>query len=559
MQSAELMCGGLLVMISWFGWSKQKQEKQYEEMVDDPTAALAEIGVLGLDGSGTIVFCNNRMLQILEEAIGRQITHKRVINLPLADVVELPLSKTLIGHSLIWREELNGRRVSVGDSNLSVSTLLLWGVGRQTLLGCIGYYIPYTPEPAGEHVDSARYAVERLARERGYPGTNWVSGISLEHALQLQQCLARNTHTIPNSRHCAFAKECAFNPVYGYFSLERRRFYRVPVRIPLRVFVEASANGKNVDEPLASKFCEGQAMNLSLGGICLQSVIKFPIGVILRLDFLLPTSFQSQGQVVWNRRAANGQWEHGIRFIALEKEERAVILRLLSSRVPASECAETDNSAQGALVGDIVVIRAVALILRFLKAKDRDTFVHSLRTAAVAKAIGGALGLPAKELRLLRYAAALHDLGKLEIEPGLLKSTTRLRPKQIRALRAHAVYGARLVESYPPLRTLSAIVRHHHERFDGLGYPDGLAGEDIPFLSRIIAVADSIDAMAHPRPYRPRPLNRQQIFNVLEREAGHQFDPKIARAAMELLPGRKLVWGWHFGQIESENGVDLRR
>lgn len=354
-------------MTSWFGGRRQKQEKQHGKMVDDPTVALAEIGVMGLNGSGTIVFCNNRMLQILEQAVGRQITQKRVINQPLAGVLELPLSKSVIGHSLIWREELGDQRIKVGEDRLMVSTRLVWGVGRQSLLVCIGYYVPYVP--------------------------------------------------------------------------------------------------------------------------------------------------------------------------ALRKEERAVILPLLSYRVPADECVEIGNFDQGALVGDIVVFRAVALILLFLKAKDHDTFAHSLRTASVAEVIGEALELSDKELRSLRYAAALHDLGKLEIEPSLLNSTARLRPKQIRTLRAHAVYGARLLESYPPLSTMSAIVRHHHERFDGQGYPDGLTGEEIPFLSRIIAVADSIDAMAHPRPYRPMPLSRQQILNVLEQEAGRQFDPVIAKAAMELVLG----------------------
>ncbi|NLJ25390.1 MAG: PilZ domain-containing protein [Firmicutes bacterium] len=321
------------MMISLFGRRKRKQEEQQKRMVD-PTAALAEIGVIGLNGTGTIVFCNNRMLQILEQAMGRQITQNRVINQPLADVMEQPLSKTLIGHSLVWKEEVNGHRVKIGNDTLIVSTLLLWGAGRQTLLGCIGYYIPYTPEPAREAGGTARYVVERLARERGYPATRWISDISLEHALQLQQCLTRNTHTIPNPRHCAFARKCAFNPVYGCFSLERRRFYRVPIRIPLRIFVEAGANGQIVDEPLASKFCEGQTVDLSLGGICLQSAIKFPIGIMLRIEFLLPTPFQSLGQVMWNRRAESGQWEHGIKFVTLGKEERAVILRLLSSRVP---------------------------------------------------------------------------------------------------------------------------------------------------------------------------------------------------------------------------------
>ena len=84
-------------------------------------------------------------------------------------------------------------------------------------------------------------------------------------------------------------------------------------------------------------------------------------------------------------------------------------------------------------------------------------------------------------------------------------------------------------------------MRHHHERHDGKGYPDGLSGEEIPFLSRILAVADSIDAMAHSRPYRPTPLTGHQIIEILGQEIGHQFDEIVARVAIQLLSEGKLI------------------
>ena len=551
----EVAIGGLPGIRTLFRWGKRKKGKQPNEVLDY-AKMLAGIGVLGLDGKGTIVFTNKRMLQILEDAVDRPITQRKVINQPLKELLGLSLSRSVIGHSLVWREEVSGRRIKIGNHNLLVSTLLLWGPDKQSPAGCIGYYIPYSPKPSKECSEVARHLVQRLAVERGYPATSWIADISVEHAMQLQQCLAKNTHLIPNPRHCAFATQCAFNPVYGCFSLERRRFYRAPIIIPVRIFVEAS-DGEAIDLSLASKFCDGETVDLSLGGTCIQSALRFPVGVSLRIEFLLSTPFRCQGQVVWNRRANNGQWAHGIRFLALEKETRAVVLRLLSSRIPAEAHEDTGGSAEGdVLTDDTVLKQAVALLLRFLQAKDRDTFTHSMRTVSIAKLLGEALGLLDKELQTLEYAAALHDLGKLEIEPHLLKSAAILRQEQIERIRAHSIYGARLLGSYRPLGFLTTIVRHHHERFDGKGYPDGLVGENIPFLSRIIAIADSIDAMAHPRPYRRTPLGKHRILRVLQRQAGRQFDPEIARVAIELISVGKLSLDVGISQLGTSNDLD---
>lgn len=196
--------GGLPAIASLFRWGKRRKDKQPNGMLDLANV-MAGIGILGIDGKGAIVFCSTRMLQILEDAVGRPLAHRKVVNQPLEDILGLSLSRSIIGHSLTWREELSGRRIKIGDRNLLASTLLLWNSDKQAPLGCIGYYIPYVPEATGECAEAAQYVVERLAMERGYPATSWISTISLEHAMQLQQCLVKNTHLIPNPRHCAFA------------------------------------------------------------------------------------------------------------------------------------------------------------------------------------------------------------------------------------------------------------------------------------------------------------------------------------------------------------------
>ena len=348
----------------------------------------------------------------------------------------------------------------------------------------------------------------------------------------------QNAHTVPNGKHCAFAVHCAFNPTYGFFSLERRRFYRVPLQLPVRVFVASDAHGEAAPESLASKYCDGETVDLSLGGTCFRTPIRFPLGTVLRLDFLHSAAFSCQGQVVWGKQAGTEQWMHGLRFTVIGKDERAAVVRLVSSQSSAGVA--TDSSSVVPSI-DIVTARSVALLLRLLRAKDPDTFAHSLRTASHAKVLGKALDLSREELQMLRYGAALHDLGKLEISRNLLESTAVLTPAQMEVLKTHAICGARLLESHPALRPFSIIARYHHERFDGNGYPDGLKGEETPFLSRILTVVDSIDAMAYSRPYRCVPLDTQQIIRVLEEESGRQFDPEIANEAMQLLAQGKLI------------------
>lgn len=523
-----------------FHWRKQQKVTATE--VDDQTTVLRHIGVLALNEAGIVVFCNAHMLEILAKAKGRPLSGERLVGQHFEDVMGVPLSKTLIGYSLTRRDEARGWRIRVGDRCLMMNTLLLWGPKRQ-LRGCIGYYIPDASSPTiSDDADDARFIVEKLVRERGYPTTDWIANISLEHALQLYKCLMQNGHFIPNPRYCVFANQCAFNPECGFLSLDRRRFHRAPVELPVRIFMAATPDGQAVDGIMDSKFCEGRTIDLSLGGARLRAPVNFPLGTVLRVEVDQKELFGCQGEIVWSKEIEAGHWDHGLRFLTLGRKERAKIMRLVSFGKPSQAPMDSSPSSPHIVSPvDGMVVQAVALILRFLKAKDIDTFTHSLRTAHIATQLGTALHLPKHDIVLLRHGALLHDLGKLEIDPALLKSTSVLGPEQRAILRKHPVYGARLLEGYPPLRSLSLIVRHHHERHDGKGYPDGLSGEEIPFLSRILAVADSIDAMAHSRPYRPTPLTGHQIIEILGQEIGHQFDEIVARVAIQLLSEGKLI------------------
>jgi diguanylate cyclase (GGDEF)-like protein len=172
--------------------------------------------------------------------------------------------------------------------------------------------------------------------------------------------------------------------------------------------------------------------------------------------------------------------------------------------------------------------RAAAALARAVDRRDAFTGSHSERVAAVSAAIAEQLRLPRAEIDLIRLAASLHDLGKLAVPEELLQKPAELTTAEWLVVRRHPQIGHRMLESLG-VAPVAEWVLHHHERWDGSGYPDGLAGEDIPLGSRIILVASAFDAMMFGRLYR-RPLSREEAFAEIERCAGTQFDPQVVRA-----------------------------
>jgi putative nucleotidyltransferase with HDIG domain len=153
---------------------------------------------------------------------------------------------------------------------------------------------------------------------------------------------------------------------------------------------------------------------------------------------------------------------------------------------------------------------------------------HSRRVAIYSSAVAKRLGLPRDQVARIRRAAALHDIGKVETPAAIVNKPGPLSEAEFAVVRRHAVVGALMVAGLGD-EELAAIVRHHHERLDGGGYPDGLAGEEIPLGARIVAVADTFDALASTRPYRPAKRHREAIA-LLDAEAGAQLDPEVVGA-----------------------------
>lgn len=176
-----------------------------------------------------------------------------------------------------------------------------------------------------------------------------------------------------------------------------------------------------------------------------------------------------------------------------------------------------------------------------LEQKDPYTHGHSQRVERHAYRTAAAMGLSVGEIEALRLAAALHDVGKIRVPDRVLRKPGRLTDEERVIVEEHVVVGAWMISSVGSADVVSSV-RHHHERWDGRGYPDGLASTDIPLFARIIAVADAYDAITSTRPYRAS-SGREHAVSVLRAEAGTQFDPMIVEAFVDALPVRLPVAG----------------
>jgi HD-GYP domain-containing protein (c-di-GMP phosphodiesterase class II) len=168
----------------------------------------------------------------------------------------------------------------------------------------------------------------------------------------------------------------------------------------------------------------------------------------------------------------------------------------------------------------------VLALANAVDAKDTYTADHAEQLADMALTVGRALGLTERQLDDLRYAAILHDIGKIGVPDAVLQKPARLEPAEWALMRQHPSIGARILAPVPGLARAARIVRHHHERYDGTGYPDGLAGEAIPLGARILTVVDSYSAIVDRRVYKEA-CSHEEAVSELRKHAGTQFDPQV--------------------------------
>ncbi len=172
------------------------------------------------------------------------------------------------------------------------------------------------------------------------------------------------------------------------------------------------------------------------------------------------------------------------------------------------------------------LVDTIGCLTAALDAKDPHARGHSERVARIAARLGSEMGLASRVIGDIHLAGLLHDIGKVSVADELLCKPDQLTPEEFAALQKHTISGDKIIASVQQLEHIRPGIRHHHERFDGRGYPDGLAGQQIPLLGRLLAVADACEAMSSDRPYRAA-LPPEQIDAILSAGAGTQWDPDI--------------------------------
>jgi len=175
----------------------------------------------------------------------------------------------------------------------------------------------------------------------------------------------------------------------------------------------------------------------------------------------------------------------------------------------------------------------ITMLAQSVELRDTLTYGHTVRVTTYSILLGQELNVTAEEMELIKIGTPLHDIGKIGIDDAILRKPGKLTRDEFEQMKTHTTKGAKILETVPDLATVIPIVRSHHERWEGNGYPDGLKGEAIPRLARIVAVADCFDAMTHDRPYRAG-MASEAAFAEVEKQKNKQFDPEVANAFLTI-------------------------
>jgi putative nucleotidyltransferase with HDIG domain len=239
-----------------------------------------------------------------------------------------------------------------------------------------------------------------------------------------------------------------------------------------------------------------------------------------------------------------------------------VIYRSHSVYIRRLEEAKEHAEAQQKYAEDLVALhrRTIHALALAIEAKDQTTHDHLERVEVYAIEVGKELGLDDSELEALRAAALLHDIGKLAVPEHIISKPGKLTPEEFEKMKVHPVVGAEILEQVRFPYAVAPIVRSHHEKWDGSGYPDGLAGDRIPIGARILSAVDCLDALASDRQYR-RALPLDEAIKIVEKEAGIAFDPRVvevlARQYVEL--ERKAKSGRQGEKIKLSTDAKIER
>jgi len=201
------------------------------------------------------------------------------------------------------------------------------------------------------------------------------------------------------------------------------------------------------------------------------------------------------------------------------------------------------------------LVDTITAFVNAIESKDRYLKGHSARVALYSVEIAQTLGMTTELVEVVRRGAMLHDLGKLSIMDTILRKPERLTPEEFTIIKSHPMVGAKILEPLRFLARETCAVRHHHERFDGAGYPDGLRGEDIPYVARVVTVADVFDAITSNRPYRTA-MALDEAREEISKGIGSHFDPAVAEAFLRVPLERLEEINRHYEALTSGSATD---
>ena len=298
---------------------------------------------------------------------------------------------------------------------------------------------------------------------------------------------------------------------------------------------------------------EYQVTPVLSGFAALQFLEKRSTDLIL-LDINMP---EMDGRETMRRIKANEKWSKiPIIFLTADSTPKTesqclsdgaddfiakpFVPQVMQSRVSRIlELSDLRNDLEAKLVEktkevEMVTLNAVMAIANTIEAKDLYTSGHSNRVAKCSVEIAKRMGLPEEEVKELNFKALLHDIGKIGVPDAILNKPMALEEDEFAIIKKHPVIGGDILKNIAIVSNLHYGALYHHERYDGKGYPKGLMGDEIPYEARIIAIADTYDAMTSDRAYR-KALPRELVIAELERCKGKQFDPKITDVFIEML------------------------
>ncbi len=269
-----------------------------------------------------------------------------------------------------------------------------------------------------------------------------------------------------------------------------------------------------------------------------------------RAESILCTSVNEDPELAAAQSIADGQMA-SVLCVLLRTPRRKLGVLHLDRKLSQKPFTEDDLHLADALAANVsagiecslllkkqraLFMNTIEVLSQAVELKDEHTGCHTKRVKKYAMMLGQKLGLPQEDIDILELGTPLHDIGKILVSDEILKKPGKLTPAEFEEMKTHATKGAAIIGAVQELQSTIPIIKSHHERWEGGGYPEGLVGEAIPLLARIVAVADAFDAMTSPRPYHPDKRGRPaaDAFAEVEKQSGRQFDPHCATAFLAI-------------------------